>query len=96
MFRDKDPVFDALKTCIQIFMAVNNIKKFGTGLKILSGISGVHISTLYGWFYYTTRSARTETFMAVLHATGQTARIGKTEVGHKPKFKVIKGGKKAA
>jgi hypothetical protein len=93
-FKDKDPVIDIARTCVDIYAATSN-KSFGQAVKALSVSSGVSIGTIYGWFSGATRYPRFCTIVAVVHATGREVRIGDESLGSKPRFKSIKGGRAA-
>ena len=94
-FKDKDPVIDVVRTCVQIFATLQGIS-FAKAIKALSKSSGVSESAMWNWFSGDTRMPRFATVVAVVHATGKEVKIGSEGVGAKPRFRAIKGGKLAA
>lgn len=88
-FRNKDPIIDIVRTCVDIFATTNNIS-FNKALHVLSKTTGVSVSCLYNWFYGKTMYPRFATVMAVVHATGREVKIGdKVVFGSKPRFRVV-------
>ena len=49
LFKDKDPVIDIARTCVQIFATTNNIS-FSRALTLLEKASGVSRKTMENWF----------------------------------------------
>jgi len=96
-FKDKDPIIDIVRTCVEIFAATRNVS-FSQGVKHVSDASGVSESCIWCWFIGRTRYPRFSTIMAVVYATGRDVRIDGVN-GHiggtRPRFKVIKGSKAA-
>jgi DNA-binding phage protein len=94
-FKDKDPVIDIARTCVQIHAAMNNIS-FAKAIKSVSKSSGVSEACIWAWFGGATRMPRFATVAAVVHATGRKVVVGDDEVhGSKPRFRVLKGGRAA-
>lgn len=91
-FKDKDPVIDIVRTCIDIYATLHGMK-FTTALKALSKSSGVTVSCMNNWFYGTTCCPRYATIVAVVHATGREVSVH--EGRSRARFKVIKGGRAA-
>ena len=80
LFKDKDPVIDIARTCVQIFAVTNNIS-FSKAVKVLEKASGVSAATMHNWFSGPTVSPRFCCVAAVVRATGDEIRVGKTYVG---------------
>jgi hypothetical protein len=80
LFKDKDPVIDIARTCVQIFATTNNIS-FSRALTLLEKASGVSRKTMENWFGGPTVSPRFCCVAAVVRATGEEIKIGKTQVG---------------
>lgn len=93
-FKDKDPVIDMVRTCLQIYASIHNMKLY-KAVRDCSHASGVSESCIWNWLSGTTRFPRFCTIAAVVHATGRQVKIGDEGVGSKPRFKVLKGGKAA-
>jgi hypothetical protein len=93
-FKDKDPVIDIARTCVDIFASTNGIK-FTKALNVLSKASGVSVGCMNGWFYGVTRRPLFCSVVAVVYATGRTVTVGDKELTSKPRFKSIKGGRAA-
>lgn len=91
-FKDKDPIIDIVRTCVEIFATVNNLS-FGQAVKKLSKSSGVSTNCMYNWFRGSTRFPRYCTVVAVVHATGREVSVH--DGTSKPRFRVVKGGKAA-
>lgn len=67
MFRDKDPVIDAVRTVVE------DSKK---NWKTISTDSGVSRTTIRNWFLGSTKRPQFATVAAVVSACGQSIRIG--------------------
>ena len=80
LFKDKDPVIDIARTCVQIFATTNNIS-FSRALTLLEKASGVSRKTMENWFGGPTISPRFCCVAAVVRATGEEIRVGKNPVG---------------
>lgn len=80
LFKDKDPVIDIARTCIQIFAVTNNLS-FNKAINVLAHTSGVSSATMHNWFGGPTVSPRFCCVAAVVRATGEEIKIGKTSVG---------------
>jgi DNA-binding phage protein len=93
-FKDKDPVIDIVRTCIEIYASLHNLS-IGKAVKDLSNASGVSAACIYAWLNGSTRMPRFCTVVAVVHATGREVRVGNQGMGSKPRFKSIKGGQAA-
>jgi DNA-binding phage protein len=89
-FKDKDPVIDTVRTCVDIYAALRGMT-FGQAVKSISKSSGVSADCMYRWFRGNTRRPQFCTIKAVVHATGRELSIDTT----KPRFKSIKGGRAA-
>jgi hypothetical protein len=97
-FKDKDPIIDIVRTCVEIFATTRNVS-FAQGIKHVSIASGVSQSCIWNWFAGVTKYPRFATIMAVVYATGRDVHIDGVSGhvgGSRPRFKVIKGGNKAA
>lgn len=102
--KEKDPIIDVVRTCIEIFKARNNLRSMRQAIiavaKFATYGSGNQVSptTIEGWLYRGVISPRFCTAMAVVHATGNIIVSNGRGVSHKPRFprlKVIRGGKAA-
>jgi hypothetical protein len=94
-FKDKDPIIDIVRTCVEIFAATRNVS-FAQGVKHVSLASGVSQSCIWAWFAGHTKYPRFSTIMAVVYATGRDVHIDGVSGhigGSKPRFRVIKGGR---
>lgn len=91
-FKDKDPIIDIVRTCVEIYMARNGMT-YGQAIKSLSKSSGVTADCMYRWFRGDTRYPRYCTVVAVVHATGREVSVH--EGRSRSRFKVIKGGRAA-
>jgi hypothetical protein len=92
--KEKDPVIDIARTCVEIFAGTRGIS-FNKALKLISKESGVTVSCMTNWFYGNVRKPFFCTVVAVVHATGREIAIGGHGVGSKTRFRVIKGSKAA-
>lgn len=88
-FKDKDPVIDIARTCVEIYAKLHG-QSWSVALQQISTMSGVSVSAMYGWFSGSTRYPRFCTVVAVVHATGREVSVGKQS--SKPRFRVVKGG----
>jgi len=80
LFKDKDPVIDIARTCVQIFAVTNNIS-FSRAIIVLEKASGVSRATMHNWFGGPTVSPRFCCIAAVVRATGEEIKVGKVHVG---------------
>lgn len=97
-FKDKDPIIDICRTCVEIYATLHNLT-FSKAITSLSRSSNVSEGCMWGWFAGNTRYPRFATIVAVVHATGREVKVGNQSLngrGSKPRFKSIKGGKAAA
>lgn len=90
-FRDKDPVIDLVRTCVQIFAGLRGVK-FGRAMTLLERDSGVKAATMRNWFFGATVSPKFSTLAAVVYATGRDIHVGNKTVRTKPRFRVVRGG----
>jgi hypothetical protein len=67
MFREKDPIIDALRTAVSEAQVSGTHKTY----TILSNASGVSTTTLHGWFHGKTRRPQFATTAAVGRALGK-------------------------
>jgi hypothetical protein len=88
-FKDKDPVIDIARTCVEIYAKLHGLE-WGPALREISKSSGVSKDCMYRWFRGHTRYPRFCTIVAVVHATGREVSVGKQS--SKPRFRVVKGG----
>lgn len=90
-FKDKDPVLDIARTCVEIFATIHNVS-FNKALDLLEKQTGVKKSTMNNWFYGATISPRFCTVAAVVYGTGRSLSVnGKapgSPVGSRPRFRV--------
>lgn len=70
MFKDKDPIIELVRQCVDIFATVNSLSE-NRALDELSKASGVSKGTIYQWFYGVTRMPRFCCVAAVVRATGK-------------------------
>ena len=84
-FKDKDPVIDIARTCVEIFASTNGIK-FGKALTLLSRSSGVSVGCMNGWFYGATRRPLFCSIVAVVHATGRKVSVNDKDIGIEATF----------
>jgi len=91
-FKDKDPIIDIVRACVDIFAARNGMT-FGQAIKSLSKSSGVTADCMYRWFRGNTKYPRYCTVVAVVHATGREVSVH--DGSSKPRFRVVKGGRAA-
>ena len=91
-FKDKDPVIDIARTCVEIFRTRNGMT-WGQAIKAISKSSGVSCDCMYRWFRGNTCRPQFCTVVAVVHATGREVSVG--EQSSKPRFRVVKGGRAA-
>lgn len=64
-FTDKDPIIDVLRTAIQDYAAIENIK-FSTALSQVAEGTGISLGTLYNWFSGPTRYPQYRSIAAVV------------------------------
>lgn len=95
--KQKDPVIDIARTCVEIFAARHNIS-FNRACTIIAKDSGVTRSCLGNWFYGNVRMPYFDTVVRVVHATGREVKVDGHGMGSKTRFRptVIRGGKAAA
>lgn len=68
VFKDKDPVINEVRKVVE---------KSKKSYSEISALSGVASSTIYGWFYGTTRRPQNATIEAVLRALGHRRKVAK-------------------
>jgi len=93
-FKDKDPVIDIVRTCVDIYAATNNMS-FAQAIRSLNNTSGVSQSCMWNWFAGYTKYPRFATITAVVHATGREVKVSEHGMGSRKRFRVISGGKVA-
>ena len=93
-FKDKDPIIDIARTCVEIYAAMHGLS-FGAAVKQVSKSSCVAVDTMYRWFRGNVISPRFCTVVAVVHATGRKVTVGDKSLTSKPRFRSIRGGKAA-
>lgn len=86
LFKTKDPVIDILRTLIQIYASVNQIKVNKAIRQIAAATQygkdgSVRPQTIHNWLYGATISPRFCCVAAVANATGQGITIGEHVVG---------------
>lgn len=72
---DKDPAIYIAKTCIELY-AIDSRLTMVQAMKDIAAASRVHPRTLWCWFSGATRSPKTETWIAVINATGNKVVAG--------------------
>lgn len=93
-FKDKDPVIDIVRTCLQIYATTHNMS-LNKAVIDCSRASGVSQGCIWRWLCGWTKRPQFCTIVAVVHATGREVKVGDEGVGSKPRFKVYKGGRAA-
>lgn len=93
-FKDKDPIIDVVRACIEIYAALRELK-LSKAIEKISKVSNVAETTIHGWLSGDTISPRFCTVAAVVRATGEGIKIGKHTIGGH-RYRVIQGGRKVA
>lgn len=70
MFKDKDPIIDIVRQCIEIYATVNNLSE-NRAFEELSSHSGVSAMTMWNWLHGATRRPSFCCVAAVVRATGK-------------------------